>query len=42
MSENAVADRARFVQAYETLAKRERAQIRMLPAVREVLELVIG
>lgn len=41
-SENAVADRARFVQAYETLAKRERAQSRMLPQVREVLELVSG
>lgn len=38
-SENAVADRARFVQAYETLAKRERTQVRMLPQVREVLEL---
>ena len=42
MSTNAVADRARFVQAYETLAKRERAQSRMLPQVREVLELVGG
>ena len=40
MSENAIADRARFVQAYETLAKRERAQARMLPQVRKVLELV--
>jgi len=42
MSTNAVADRARFVQAYETLAKRERAQFRILPAVREALELVGG
>jgi len=42
MSENAIADRARFVQAYETLAKRERAQSRMLPQVREMLELVSG
>ena len=42
MSENAVADRARFVQAYETLAKRERAQSRMLPQVREMLELASG
>lgn len=41
-SENAVADRARFVQAYETLAKRERAQVRILPQVREVLELASG
>ena len=42
MSTNAVADRARFVQAYEALAKRERAQVRMLPAVREALELAGG
>lgn len=39
MSENAIADRARFVQAYEALARRERIQSRMLPQVREVLEL---
>lgn len=42
MSTNAIADRARFVQAYEALAKRERAQVRMLPQVREVLELAGG
>ena len=41
-SENAVADRARFIQAYETLAKRKRTQSRMLPQVREVLELASG
>lgn len=39
MSTNSVADRARFAQAYETLAKRERIQVRMLPQVREILEL---
>lgn len=42
MSTNAVADRARFVQAYKALAKRERAGLRMLPQVREVLELIGG
>ena len=42
MSTNAVADRARFVQAYEVMAKRERAQVRMLPQVREMLELASG
>ena len=42
MSTNIVADRARFVQAYEAMAKRERAQSRMLPQVRDVLELVSG
>ena len=42
MSTNAVADRARFVQAYEAMAKRERTQSRMLPQVREVLELASG
>jgi len=39
MSMNRIADRARFVQAYEALAKRERMQVRMLPRAREVLEL---
>ena len=38
MSTNAVADRARFAQAYETLAKRGRAQARMLPEVHEVVK----
>lgn len=33
-----MADRARFAQAYETLAKRERTQSRMLPEVRAVIE----
>lgn len=42
MSENAVADRARFVQAYETFSRRERAQSRMLPQVRQILELASG
>ena len=42
MSENSIADRARFAQAYETLAQRERTQFRMLPAVREALELAGG
>lgn len=42
MSTNAIADRARFVQAYETLAKRERAQVRMLPEVRTIVEIVSG
>jgi len=34
MSENSVADRARFVQAYEVLSKRECYRVRMLPQVR--------
>ena len=38
MSENGVADRARFAQAYETLAKRERIKSRILPEVREAVE----
>ena len=42
MSTNAVADRARFVQAYEAIVRRERALTRMLPQVREMLELTSG
>ena len=38
MSTNNVADRARFVQAYEALARRERMQFRMLPEVHEVIK----
>ena len=36
MSTNTVADRSRFVQAYDLLLKRERTQTRMLPQVREL------
>ena len=38
MSTNQVAGRARFAQAYEVLARRERTQARMLPEVREVIK----
>jgi len=37
-SEDAVADRARFVQAYDALAEREQREARMLPEVRAVVE----
>jgi len=37
-SENVVADRARFIQAYDIYQTRYREQERMLPAVREVVE----
>ncbi len=36
-SENTVADRSRFIAAYETLQKREREVTRMLPVVREAM-----
>jgi hypothetical protein len=36
-SENGVADRARFVTAYEQLAKRRTRDTRMLPAVRQMV-----
>lgn len=35
MSENLVADRARFIEAYNVFVERERARIGMLPEVRE-------
>ena len=37
-SENAVADRARFVEVYDALARRETDHARMLPEVRQVVE----
>ena len=37
MSENFVADRARFLQVYEVLAKRERETVAMLPAVADAV-----
>ena len=42
MSENMVADRARFVEAYGMTVKRERETMRMLPAVRAEIEKVAG
>ena len=36
-SSNDAADRARFIQAYETHTKREREEVRMLPQVRELV-----
>ena len=42
MSENMVADRARFVEAYGMMVKRERETMRMLPAVRAEIEKVAG
>lgn len=41
-SENAMADRARFVQAYETFLLRERDKSRMLPKVREAIERIVS
>lgn len=40
MSTNAIADRSRFVQAYDLLLKSERLQVRMLPQVRELARLM--
>lgn len=41
-SENAVADRARFVEAFRVMLKRERATVRMLPAVAETIAKAAG
>ena len=40
LSENVSADRARFVEAYTDLRQRHEAEVRMVPAVREQLQLV--
>lgn len=37
MSDNAVADRARFVQAYGSFIARERCETRLLPAIQELV-----
>ena len=37
-SDNPIADRARFVQAYEALLKRSRDDVQMLPEVRQVVQ----
>jgi len=42
MSENPAADRARFIEAYNTFVKRERARIGMLPQVREARQALSG
>lgn len=42
MSTNTVAERARYIQAYQMLVKRERAVTRMLPAVRDAVAKVAG
>lgn len=36
MSPNPVAERARFLQAFETIIRRERAEVRKLPQVKEI------
>jgi len=36
LSTNGAAERARFIQAYETLAKREMTEVKMLPQVKRV------
>jgi len=41
-SENDAADRARFVQAYETHTKRDQEMSRMLPTVRQAVEQLAG
>lgn len=41
-SENMVADRARFLQAYETMQKRQADEQTMLPEVRELARLGVG
>jgi len=38
MSENGVADRARFYQSYDILVQRERQRLAMLPEVRELIK----
>jgi len=42
MSENPAADRARFIEAYNTFVKRERARIGMLPQVRAARQALSG
>ena len=36
LSEQAVADRARFIAAYDTISKRERDDVRLLPAISQL------
>jgi hypothetical protein len=42
LSEDATADRARFLQAFKQLSERGEAETRMLPAVREHVQLLAG
>ena len=40
-SEQAVADRARFIAAFDTISKRERADVRMLPALSQLEQKIL-
>lgn len=42
VSDNSVADRARYIQAYETYTKREQATARMLPGVMETARALVA